>query len=52
MEVYALDEGTVREHRACGVVSWLELGQGYPEAGGGEGKMGVEGRGERGCLSF
>lgn len=35
--------------RACGVVLGLELGQGYPEAGG---KMGMEGGGECGCLSF
>ena len=28
MEAYALDEGIAEEHRACGVVSGLELGQG------------------------
>lgn len=34
METYALDEGIAEVPRACGVVFGLELGQGYPEAGG------------------
>jgi hypothetical protein len=50
MEAYALDEGIAEEHRACGVVSGLELGQGYPEAGVKDGSGGWGGK--CGCLSL